>query len=229
MNPSSRRTRAASMSASPPAPVSTATRTRGMSVYSAVPFRLAAARRGAPTAASAAARPAIELGPEGGVFSNDFLIPLAFDRRLRNRSDRADRFGVLQVRIDRSDHDARLDGNQIDTDQRDADPCIDDDPLIEYSIKDVNQACSAGSSFNGHQTLLESFRACDALSAPPAPAGAASARPLVARARAPACATPRSGPTTPVCPGINGGRTSTSRVRSARPCRSNRSAAGCES
>src|SRR6185295_13810543 len=120
--PSSRRTRTASISASSPAPVSTATRTRGMPVYGAAdPFRLAAARRGAATATSAAARAGIELGPEGGVFSNDFLIPLAFDRRLRYRRDRADRFGVLQVGIDRRDDDACLDGDEVDSDQRDTD------------------------------------------------------------------------------------------------------------
>src|SRR6185295_159526 len=160
-NPSRRRTRAASTSASSPVPVSTATRTRGTPVYGAAdPFRLAAARRGAATATSAAAGAGIELGPEGGVFSNDFLIPLALDRRLRDRSDLADCFGVLQVGVDRRDHDACLDGDEVDPDQRDTDPRVDDDPFIEYPIEDVNKACSAGGSFNGHQTLLQSFVIC---------------------------------------------------------------------
>src|SRR5437879_318369 len=132
--PSSRRTRAASRPFSSPKPSSTATRTRGTPVYGATdPFRLAACRPGAATAASAAAGARVELGAECGVFSNDFLIPLAFDRRLRHRGDLADRFGVLQVRVDRRYDDARFDGDQVDPDQRDADPCVDDNPLVEYS------------------------------------------------------------------------------------------------
>ena len=98
----------------------------------------------------------IELGPEGGVFSNEFLIPLAFDRRLGHRGDLADRFGVFQVRVDGRDDDACLDGDQVDTDQRDTDPCVDDDPFVENSVEDVNKTCAACGSFNGHQTLLES-------------------------------------------------------------------------
>src|SRR6185295_1213572 len=98
--PSSRRTRAVRKSSSA-TPSSTATRTRGTPVYGADPLRLTAVLRGAPTASRAAGGDGIELGPERGVFSNDFLIPLAFDRRLRHRGDLADRLGVLQVRFDR--------------------------------------------------------------------------------------------------------------------------------
>src|SRR5689334_16243795 len=209
------------MSASSPASVSTATRTRGLPVYGvADPLRLAAARRGAATATSAAARAGIELGPEGGVFSNDFLIPLAFDRRLRDRSYGADCFGVLQVGIDRRDDDACLDGDQVDTDQRDTDPCVDDDPLVEDPVEDVNKTCAACGSFNGHQILLESCLGARVTA--PAPDADASATRAAARARAPACAAPRSRPTTTACPGTDGDRTSTSRGLSARLCRSSR-------
>src|SRR5262245_239180 len=154
--PSSRRTRAARRSPSSLAPSSTATRTRGTPVYGTDPFRLTAALRGAPTASRASDGRGIELGPERGVFSNDFLIPLAFDRRFRDRSDLADRFGVLQVRVDRRDDHAGFHRDEVDTDQRDTDPCVDDDPFIEYPIEDVNKTCAACGSFNGHQTLLES-------------------------------------------------------------------------
>src|SRR5437764_118655 len=87
----------------------------------AAPLRLPAALRRAPTPTSTAGRDgSVELSAEGGVFSNDFLIPLAFDRRARRyRGDLADRFGVLQVRVNRRDDDACLNRNQIDTNQRD--------------------------------------------------------------------------------------------------------------
>src|SRR5215475_14071990 len=136
---------------------STATRMRGTPVYGAPLLRFVAGLRAAPAATSAAAGGAsLELSPEGGVFSNDFLIPLALDRGLRNRADRPDGFRVLQICVDRRDHDARLDGDQIDPHQRNADPCVDDDPLVEYSIEDVNETCTARGSFNGHRMLLAS-------------------------------------------------------------------------
>src|SRR5829696_3509400 len=116
-NPSSRRTRAARRTPSSLAPSSTATRTRGTPVYGADPLRLTAGLRGAPTASRAAGGDGIELGPERGVFSNDFLIPLAFDRRLRHRSDRADRLRIFQVGVNRRHNDTRLDGDEVDADQ----------------------------------------------------------------------------------------------------------------
>src|SRR2546422_957571 len=155
--PSRRRTRAASCSASSPGVSSTATRTRGTPVYGAEPLRFVAGCRAPLTATSAAGgRASLELSPEGGVFSNDFLIPLALDRGLRHWSDLADRFPVLQVRLDRCDDDARFHGDQVDTDQRNANPCVDDYPLVEYSIEDVDETCAACGSFNGHRTLLAS-------------------------------------------------------------------------
>src|ERR1700730_12563597 len=93
----------------------------------------------------------LELSLEGGVFCNEFLIPLAFDRRLRHRGNRANRFGVLQVGFDRRHHDARLDGDQIDPHQRDANPCVDDDSLVQHSVENVNKTCAACCAFNGHR------------------------------------------------------------------------------
>src|SRR5262245_47357851 len=121
-NPSSRRARAPSCADSSSLAVSsTATRTRGTPVYGAWP--LAFARLRAPTATSAAGgRASLELSAEGGVFSNDFLISLAFDRRLRDRGDLADSFRVLEIRIDRCDDNPRLDRDEVDTHQRDANP-----------------------------------------------------------------------------------------------------------
>ena len=120
------------------------------------PSALSRGPRGAPTASSAAGRDGLELSPEGGVFCNEFLIPLALDRRLRHRGDLADCLGVLQVGIDRRDDDSRFDGDQVDSDQRDADPGVDDDALVEHPIENVDKTCAACCSFNGHRTLLVS-------------------------------------------------------------------------
>ena len=50
-------------------------------------------------------------------------------RRLRDRGDRADGLGVLQVGLDRSNNDTRLDRDEVDADQGDANPCVDHDSL----------------------------------------------------------------------------------------------------
>src|SRR5205814_571026 len=126
---------------SPIAP-STATRSRGTPPYGKPCSRRNAglgARAGAraPTT-SAVGDSSPELSPEGGVFSNDFLIPPALDGGLRHRGHLTDGFRVLQVSIDRCDHDACLNGDEVDPDQRDTHPGIDDDPLIQYSVEDVD-------------------------------------------------------------------------------------------
>src|ERR1700704_5550728 len=122
----------------------------------AAPLPLPAWRGAAPAASAPADISAtLELSSEGGVFCNDFLIPLAFDRWLGNQSDLADRFGVLQVRVNRRHHHARFNGDEVDANQRHAHPRIDDNSLVEYTIENVNETCAAGSSFNGHLTLLQ--------------------------------------------------------------------------
>src|SRR5262249_34018271 len=131
--PSSSRTRADIIPSTSPWPSSNATRTRGTPVYGPLRPPLAAGRC-TPTARSAAGREGIDLGPEGGVFGNEFLIPLALDRRLRRGGDLANSLGVFQIRIDRGHDDSRLNRDQVDSDQRHADPGVDDDALVEHSI-----------------------------------------------------------------------------------------------
>src|SRR5262245_32934803 len=134
---------------------STATRMRGTPVYGAPLLRFAACLRArAATTSAAAGGSSLELSPEGGVFSNDFLIPLALDRRLRHWRHLTDRFGVLQVCVNRRHDDARLNRDEVDPDQGDRNPGVDDDPLVEHAIEDVDQACAACCTFNGHRTLL---------------------------------------------------------------------------
>src|SRR5439155_10520103 len=123
-SPSRSRIRAASSPSSPSTVSSTATRTRGTPVYGVDPLRLAGGLRPATATSAAGGCARLEPSPEGGVFSNDFLIPPALDRRLRNRSHRADRLGVLQVRVDRRHDDARLDGDEVDADEGDTNPGV---------------------------------------------------------------------------------------------------------
>src|SRR5579864_3713141 len=69
----------------------------------------------------------------------------------RNRSRDAHRFSVAQIGIERSDHDAGFDGDQVNAHQRDANPRVDDDAFVEDTIEDVDEAGAAWGSFNwGH-------------------------------------------------------------------------------
>src|SRR5439155_9092281 len=51
------------------------------------------------------------------------------------------------------DH-GRFDGDQIDADQRHAEPGIDDDAFVQDAVENVDETCAAGGPFNGHQFLL---------------------------------------------------------------------------
>src|SRR6185369_9719069 len=55
--------------------------------------------------------------------------------------------------VDRRHHDARFDGDQVDTDERDAYPGIDDDALVEHAVEDVDEAASALCPFNRHRSI----------------------------------------------------------------------------
>ena len=91
-----------------------------------------------------------QLRAQGGVLGDDVLMRRQLRLRPRDRRDLADRFGVLQVGVDRRDDDARLDGDQVDADQRHAHPGIDDDALVQDAIENVDETCSACCSFNCH-------------------------------------------------------------------------------
>ena len=124
--------------------------TRGSSWHSAC--RLSRTPAAARNAAGSGAT--LELGSECGVFGKDFLIRLGLHRRPAHGRRRTHRLGVLQVRIDRRHHDARFNGDEVDADQRDAHPRVDDDSLVQHAIEDVNETCAACGSFNGHRFLL---------------------------------------------------------------------------
>src|SRR5437868_3551007 len=57
-----------------------------------------------------------------------------------HRTEFGERFCVVQVGINRCDHDTCFNGNQVDADERYADPCIDDDTLVQHVVKHVNDA-----------------------------------------------------------------------------------------
>src|SRR5437667_33877 len=97
--------------------------------------------------------PALDLKPFTATVTSD-----CSERRLTRQIDcgtpsasASHRFRVLQVRVDRRHHDARLDGDEVDTNQRDADPRVDDDPLVEHTIEDVDETRTAGGAFNRHR------------------------------------------------------------------------------
>src|SRR5688500_8225900 len=70
--------------------------------------------------------------------------------RARDRRGDADGFGILQVRIDRCDDDPRLDGDQVDPDERDTYPGVDDDTLVADAIEDVDELTAPRWPFNCH-------------------------------------------------------------------------------
>src|SRR4051794_31400497 len=59
--------------------------------------------------------------------------------RTRDWSSDADRLRVFEVGVDGRDDDARLDSHQVDPDQGDSHPGIDDDSLVEHTIEDVDE------------------------------------------------------------------------------------------
>ena len=63
---------------------------------------------------------------------------------------RAHRLGVLEVRVDRCDHDACFNGDQVDANERDPDPGVDDDTFIQDPVEYVDQTAAARGAFDCH-------------------------------------------------------------------------------
>src|SRR5438093_5281905 len=141
---SSRRNRAGGSISASTAAAPTSPRTGATAAEASEPFRSLCRLRPTPTATSAAAGLAGgELSPEGGVFSNDFLIPLALDRRFGYRRDLADGFRIFQIGVNRGHHHARFDRNQVDSHQGHAHPRVDHDSFVEDAIEHVDETCAA--------------------------------------------------------------------------------------
>src|SRR4051795_11709657 len=72
------------------------------------------------------------------------------ERRTRDGRRDTDCFCVLEVRIDRSDDDARFNRDQVDADEGDANPRVDDDTFVEDPVEYVNETCAAWCTFDSH-------------------------------------------------------------------------------
>ena len=107
------------------------------------------------------------LSAERGVLLEERFLTAALDGRSRRRDDLTDRLRVLQVGVDGRHHDARFDGDQIDADERDTDPGVDDDTLVQHSIEHVDEACAAGGPFNGHRSSSCCWLAGSSATPPP--------------------------------------------------------------
>src|SRR6185437_8465625 len=59
-------------------------------------------------------------------------------------------FRVLEICIDGRDDDARFNSHEVNTDQRDTDPGIDDDTLVEHSVEDVDEGTATGRTLDSH-------------------------------------------------------------------------------
>jgi hypothetical protein len=55
--------------------------------------------------------------------------------------------GVFQIRLNRRYDDASFNRDEVDADQRYANPCVDDDALVENVIEHVNHARAGCRSF----------------------------------------------------------------------------------
>src|SRR5690349_9673968 len=69
------------------------------------------------------------------------LRHLARSKLARTRYRRRDAhcLRILQVRIDRCDDHSCLDRHQIDSNERDAYPRVDDDALVQYSVENIDE------------------------------------------------------------------------------------------
>src|SRR5947208_3035918 len=70
--------------------------------------------------------------------------------RARDRGRQADGLRVLQVGVYGGDDDASLDRDQVNADERDANPRVYDDALVQHAVEHVYQTGSAGCSLNSH-------------------------------------------------------------------------------
>jgi hypothetical protein len=82
----------------------------------------------------------LELSAKLSIFALDalHLVAGADFARTGDRGRDTDGFRILEVSVDRRDDHARFNGDQVDTHERDADPRIDDDTLVEYAIEYVD-------------------------------------------------------------------------------------------
>ena len=60
---------------------------------------------------------------------------------------------MCEVCRNRGDDDAGLDRNQVDANEGQAYPRVDDDPLVEDAIENIDLASGAGGALDGHRQI----------------------------------------------------------------------------
>ena len=74
---------------------------------------------------------------------------------------------IPQISVDRRDHNARVDCEQVDTPERKTKPGINDDTFIEDAIKDIDEVRTAGRPFKSRTNCRSAHWALRRDSTPP--------------------------------------------------------------
>src|SRR5581483_5696750 len=70
--------------------------------------------------------------------------------RSRHEAGHADCLGVFQISVNGGDDDARFHRDQVNADQRNSDPGINDDAFVQHAVENVNETSSARYSLYRH-------------------------------------------------------------------------------
>lgn len=68
----------------------------------------------------------------------------------RRDADLSERLSKLKIRGDGSDNDTRFKSDQVDPDERDTYPGVNDDALVENAVQNVGEASATCRSLNYH-------------------------------------------------------------------------------
>src|SRR5437867_10156900 len=99
-----------------------------------------------------------DLDSQRRVLGDHRLARVTVDRGPRRGRERAHRLGILEIGLDRRHDDTGFNGDQIDADERDADPGVDDDAFVQHPVEDVDEACAAACPFDWHRSVSLSVR-----------------------------------------------------------------------
>src|SRR5581483_2215174 len=77
--------------------------------------------------------------------------------RPRNQSDQTHGIGIFKVSVNGGDHNPSLHRDQVNADQRNPDPGVNDDAFVQYPVKNIDQARTTRYPFYRHSLLLKSL------------------------------------------------------------------------
>ena len=66
----------------------------------------------------------------------------------------SDCFGIAEIGVDRRDNDTRFNGKQVNANERDAHPGVDDDAFVEDAVEHIDQTGAAGCTLHRHGVIL---------------------------------------------------------------------------